>query len=318
MKPGSCFINAPVFSTGGYWAFYDEFEYILNLSNLLTEKGIREKSLKSSLRKLISKKFFSNDETKQRSVFDILNECCKLDITKRKEILEITENQVNNHVIQEVDKENQQVSSENNIAKNQKEKLAGENLDSVNFIENITELEKQNKILNEIFVDIQNIDDVNNNNLENILENGDQINVIPSDYLPLAKVEPIILNNKKEEADTPNEEKQMLIEDVNQIERIDKFNNEKIPVAQPEQEEEKIKDASNNQVSDKIDNNKMEIDDNLDLQNEDNNYDIQFDDKELILIRDKILLMEEKFSEYLRQYEKEWEIHSTRKEWVNK
>ncbi len=37
---------------------------------------------------------------------------------------------------------------------------------------------------------------------------------------------------------------------------------------------------------------------------------------ELIPIKDKIILMEEKFSEYLKQYEKEWDSPIKRIEWV--
>jgi hypothetical protein len=153
----------------------------------------------------------------------------------------------------------------------EKEKKIEKVHDMQNF-EKMKEIEKQNKIINEIFVDIQNIDS-NMNNLENILENEDQINMISDDNDPLAELEKVLPN-------------------INIIENKtnDDLKNENV--------EEKLQKKENEDIK------------NNDLHHNDSLYD-------LCLLKEKLLMLEEKFSEYLKQYEKEWESPTKRTQWVN-
>ena len=47
-----------------------------------------------------------------------------------------------------------------------------------------------------------------------------------------------------------------------------------------------------------------------------NYFETEENKNELNFIKEKILILEDKFSEYLKQYEKEWELPTTRLEWV--
>ena len=160
-------------------------------------------------------------------------------------------------------------------------------------LEKISEIEKNNKILQEIIVDIQNIDEVNNN-LENILDNEYQINSANMVYQEKLVIQPDV--EMKIEENLPTE--------------IEGKNVESQKIQTNLTDGKKITNICEN-IDLKMD---FEI---IDKKEKIENYfETEENKNELNFIKEKILILEDKFSEYLKQYEKEWELPTTRLEWV--
>lgn len=234
---------------GGCWKYFENFEEILNFSNLLNEKGIREKQLKFSLKKLISRKFFYEIDTPEKK--ELLTKMDELN--KGYEIL-LQKNKTKCYEdINEIDNNNKDL--EMKIEENNEEKK---------IHKSIEDIEKQNKLL-QIFVDIENINH-NENDLENILENENNLENIQI-LMPIEDNE----NDKKKVEENFNENK----------------------ISKNEKTEKNIN---------------MEID-----------FDINFVEKKenkLDLIKNNLLILEDKITNYMKNYEKEWESLEIRQKWV--
>lgn len=160
-------------------------------------------------------------------------------------------------------------------------------------LEKISEIEKNNKILQEIIVDIQNIDELNNN-LENILDNEYQINSANMVYQEKLVIQPDVEMNIEENLPT----------------EIQGKNVESQKIQTNLTDGKKIQNICEN-IDLKMD---IEIIDKKDKI--ENYFETEENKNELNFIKEKILILEDKFSEYLKQYEKEWELPTTRLEWV--
>jgi len=347
-KHGSGFIDSDKVNLSGFWSYYDSYDSILMISNLLTEKGLREKNLKSSLKKLISKKFFNNsilqiEENEEKSFLDFLNEMYKqtnaknqLDrttnnyreirksIKKEIEVDKDEKNRIKNTIdIKEESEFKKYNNNENDIEsaitqknKNKNIKYETQNNKNNKYDSNtINEIEQQNMILNEIIDDIQNIDS-QDNNLDNILENEAQLDLIDNDIIDISELKKIVHDKKIEEYKDINENKNVISNNLNK-DIINNSSDEIINKANFYNFSQELNQKSNESLITK--NIKKQ---NIYLINEEEKVDEIDKDRykkemvELIPIKDKIILMEEKFSEYLKQYEKEWDSPIKRIEWV--
>lgn len=314
-------INSEPAVNSGFWFYYDSYDEILAISNLLTEKGIREKNLKSALKKLISRKFFSNDlkDPKEKCFIDMLNnkykEATSLKLTSKQgqrgsEFLKVSKDQVEREIYSKMDldlinenritdkKEEDKNKIEEEIIRTEKilnvENKDFEKTELINHnIDQINEIENQNKILNEIMDDIQNIDDINNN-LDNILENEAHIELLNDNYIPILDRNSGNLQFKRSE-----ENKSC---DIQMILESDNFN---------EDNKQAIIGQLNQECKSNLDNFKDE--ENINERSQEN-YEEDLDN--LRYLKNRLLAMEEKFSEYLKQYEKEWDSPSKRIQWV--
>ena len=269
-KPGEFFLDRNTAtenlnSSGGSWKYFENFEEILNFSNLLNEKGIRERPLKSTVKKLISRKFFYNNN--KNTKLDQLNQCYELFLEKNKKNLE--EKNINNKDNNiEMKIENNKNNQENENENENEEKKENKNIEA-------NDIEKQNKLLSDIFknIDIENINH-NENNLENILENEN--NPIPEILMP---IDDYVIDNKNNlDSNFTNE-----IININKVEE----NNLK-PIIE-------AADIA------------IDITENTEEGKED----------KLNLIKDNLFILEEKVTNYMKNYDKEWESLDIREKWVN-
>lgn len=277
--------------------------------------------MKSAIRKLISKKFFTNEPKKEINSFTALNDKYKeLSLSKQiqqkmnnkvqeQEELNKMELEFNNE--NKIDLEPEKANTAVNAEDNQLEKAEA----NLNSIENINEFEKQNKMLNEIIDDIQDIDNVKNS-LDNILENEAQLDLIQDEYVNVNN-QKFIVDKKLEENKTNNdtaEEKNVNKQIVSEAEAN-------------EGNRKSLNDNINEEFNMKLDNYKDSVNKeknentDIDMHMEENIEIVKEDDKrkeleDLKELKDKLLAMEEKFSEYLKQYEKEWDSPLKRIEWV--
>jgi len=364
------FINSDNPVNIGFWGFYDSFDDIVLISNCLTEKGIREKALKSSLKKLISKKLFtsseSEDNTQERYLFTTLNEKYKelnsqqpqqnpskdLELISNRDYKEEknikkqeTEAQkkedsniISNKNKFEMDLElnhSEEATIENinaqepkipttaiNAEENQAEKTESNtnNISNNNRIENIHIFEKQNKMLNEIMNDIQNIDNIKNN-LDNILENEahmDLINIdnMHEDFDDPRRHQSVPSDRKIEENQNQSNVKlavKLEADFATKAQGCGEEENSKSVNYKPDQEfDSKMENYKNENTEEK-----MQIDyENTEQQRQEKLLESDKDFEALCGLKDKLLAMEEKFSEYLKQYEKEWDSPVKRVEWV--
>jgi hypothetical protein len=308
------------------------------LSNCLTEKGIREKVLKSAIKKLISKKFFSNEIKDETNLLSVLNEKYKEinfsnDKNKQANKKQEEENQNESNNKMEVELSNNQKDKEKvsaeykndqepekaDTAVNAEDKQVEKIEANPNIAENINEYEKQTKMLNEIMEDIQNIDNVKNN-LDNILENEAHMDLVQEEFINENSLQQIkVIANKKIEENKTN------------IEHFgEKFETQivcKAPIN--EGNTKSINDKLDQEFNSKLDNYNFHEKNQKENENKKINMDIVEENKEkaeesykekeiedLSALKSKLLAMEEKFSEYLKQYEKEWDSPAKRVEWV--
>jgi hypothetical protein len=369
IKPGQYFLSCEIEkensnNSGGSWRYFDNFEDISKFSNLLNENGIREKVLKSSIKKLISKKFLYNnnniknintnksnsninlnsninvnyyqDKNKDKenengnesefTKMDELNKCYetyienikikekeeeeKEKIKKENETKNIIKNNNNNNNYNDIE-----MKIHNEEKKNIEDNLLNKNNDKGNIKDIETEdidIEKQNKFLCDIFVDIdiENFN-TNENNLENILENENNFqNInIPDILIPISKNkieynEEIINNYNDNNNDNENEnEKNININNNNNIQ--DNLNKKVITNFNEIPENQNQKKSLNNQLDIAINIIENEI---IEEKKEDKFY----------LIKNNLFILEEKVSNYMKNFEKEWETLEIRQKWVIK